>query len=95
MLECNYLTILLKPSYEKPVDTVEDVLDRGLSIINGPGRESIVELNKKSPFDFTRMIAERTTVAHVNIFNISKVIETSWSLCDDKLVSSAHTQIRL
>ena len=76
MLECNYLTILLKPSYENPVDTVEDVLDRGLSIINGPGRESIVENKKKSPFDITRTLAERTIVAHVYIFfNILIVIK--------------------
>ena len=75
MLECNYLTILLKPSYEKPVDTVEDVLDRGLSIINGPGRESIVENKKKSPFDITRTLAERTIVAHVYILNILIVIK--------------------
>ena len=69
MLECNYLTILLKANYENPVDTVEDVLDRGLKVINGPGRESIVEKNKKSPFDITRRIAELTTVAHVYNFN--------------------------
>ena len=33
MLEANYLTILLKPSYEKPIDTAEDVVDKNLTVI--------------------------------------------------------------
>ena len=35
MLESNYLSILLVPTYEKPVDTAEDILERGFSIIKG------------------------------------------------------------
>ena len=65
MFECNYLTILVKPSYEKPVDTVWDILDRDLKIFNGPGRGSIVEMKKKSPIELTRILAERTDVAKV------------------------------
>ena len=65
MLECNYLSILLKPTYEKPIDTSEDILERGLTVINAPGRESLVELKKKSPFNITRALAHRTIVAKV------------------------------
>ena len=65
MLECNYLSILLKPNYEKPVDTAEDVINRGLTILAKPGRESIVEMMKNSPFRLTRALGDRTIVAKV------------------------------
>ena len=69
MLECNYLTMLLKPVYEKPLDTAEDILNSGLTIINAPGRQSLVEMKKKSPFNITRELAERTVVAKVHKFS--------------------------
>ena len=65
MLEANFLTILLKPVYEKPIDTAKDVLDRGLTVIHPPGSESIVELLKNSPDYTTRTLAERTIVPKV------------------------------
>ena len=37
MLEANYLTMLVKPYYEKPVDTAQDVIDKGLTVIAYPG----------------------------------------------------------
>ena len=33
MLESNYLTMLLKPTYGKPVDSKQDIIDRGLNLI--------------------------------------------------------------
>ena len=42
MLEANYLTILMKPSYEKPVDTAQDIIDMDLTV-SILGRESLVE----------------------------------------------------
>ena len=65
-----FLGILLKPNYGKPVDTAEDVLDRGLKVIKGPGSESKMEILKQSPFPITRTLAERTVVAKVIFFNI-------------------------
>ena len=41
MLESNYLTILITPAYEKPVDTPEDIIERGLTILYNPGGESM------------------------------------------------------
>ena len=67
ILECNYLTVLVKPVYEKPIDTAEDVVERGIQIINGPGREALVETLKKSPFSLTRKMAENTYVPKVVI----------------------------
>ena len=70
ILEANYLTMLLKPSYEKPVDTAQDILDRHLTILSAPGTDSLVENLKNSPYKITRAMAERTFVTEVNIFNI-------------------------
>ena len=44
ILECNILATLLKPVYEKPIDTAEDIIERGITIIGFPGRESMVEV---------------------------------------------------
>ena len=65
MLESNYLTMLVKPAYEKPVDTAQDVLERGLAVIWSPGIESMKEELEKSPFKITRELAERAYVAKV------------------------------
>ena len=35
----NYLTVLLRPSYEEPVETAEDLIDRGLIPFYMPGGE--------------------------------------------------------
>ena len=61
--ECNILDILLKTNYEKPVDTAQDVLDRGLTIIISPGSESLVEIFKNSPSSVNRALAKMTVVA--------------------------------
>ena len=63
ILECNYLTVLVKPVYEKPIDTAEDIIERG--IIGMPGTGSLVEILKKSPFPLTRALAENTYVTKV------------------------------
>ena len=72
MFECNYFTMLMKPTYEKPVDTAQDVLDRGLTVIYIPGSESLVEILKNSPSAVIRALAKMTVVAKV-IFVILKI----------------------
>ena len=69
--ECNILDILLKTKYEKPVDSAQDVLDRGSAVINPPGTESRVQILKNSPSAVTRALAKKTVVPKV-IFNILK-----------------------
>ena len=65
-LESNYLGILVKVNHEKPVDTAEDVVERGLAVITGnPFGGSIVEELKNSPFALTRSIAELTVIPKV------------------------------
>ena len=66
ILKCNFLTMLIKPNYEKPVDTAEDILDRGLSVIKFPGAEATVEALKNSPLPLTRGLAEMSIVPKVS-----------------------------
>ena len=65
MLEANFLTMLLKPNYEKPVDFEQDILDRGLRLITVVGGESKVETWKISPAETTRRLAGVTDVPKV------------------------------
>ena len=65
MFESLYLTTLIKPTYEKPVDTAQDILDRGLTVLYPPGTESGVEILKNSPSAVNRALAKMTVVAKV------------------------------
>ena len=66
MLQSKYLSMLVKPKYEKPVDTAEDVLGRGLTVIWFPGYEQYREmLIMQNLSQVTRDLAERTYVAKV------------------------------
>ena len=63
--ESSLLDIILKQNYEKAVDTAQELLDRGLSVIVPPGQESLIEILKNSPSYVTRTLAERTVVPKV------------------------------
>ena len=65
MFESNYFTMLMKPTYEKPIDTPQDIIDLGLTVIYPPGTESKVEVLKNSLIDSTRRLAELTVVPKV------------------------------
>ena len=66
ILECNYLTVLLKPTYEKPVDSLEDVIERGLKIIDTPGTQDKVANLKQASSQLIRTAAtEHWVVAEV------------------------------
>ena len=65
MFESNYLTMLMKPVYEEPIDSAEDILDRGLTMIYPPWYESIVEILKNSPNRITRELAYITYIPKV------------------------------
>ena len=63
--DSSFLDILLKKYYEDPVDSAQDVLDRGLTVIYPPGSESVVEIYKNSHSKIIRGLAERTIVPKV------------------------------
>ena len=65
--ECNFLSTLVKTNYEAPLDTAEDILNRGFSIVTVPAREGIVEGMKNSPAKIIRDLADATIVAKVTI----------------------------
>ena len=66
MLESNYFSLLVKPNYEKPVDTAEDVLDRGLTVLWFPGYELYKEMAVMQNLSkVTSDLAEKTYVAKV------------------------------
>ena len=65
MFESNYFTMLMKPTYEKPVDSPADIIERGLRVIFTPGTESTLEELKNSPFYNIRRLAEMTIVPKV------------------------------
>ena len=74
-----FLESLLKPNYEKPVDTAQDVLDRGLTVIQVPGSESNVEIWKNSLSSVTRGLAESSVVSEVRFWTIIIVLGVSIS----------------
>ena len=55
MFESTFFSMLIKPVYETPINTAQDVLDRGLPVIYIPGAESLVEILKNSPFSITKL----------------------------------------
>ena len=63
--ESSLLDIILKQNYEKAVNTAEELLERGLSVISTPGAESRIEILKNSPTYVTRTLAERTVIPKV------------------------------
>ena len=65
MFESNYFTMLMKPTYEKPVDSAQDIIERGLKVIYDPGSESLVEMMKNSPSAVNRDLAKLTVVPKV------------------------------
>ena len=73
MFESNYFTMLMKPTYEKPVDSAEDIISRGLAVIWAPGFEAdrVREMTDSTVADWERQLAERAIVPKV-IF--SKII---------------------
>ena len=70
--ESSFLDILLKKRYKNPIDTAQNVVDRGLSVISHPGSESVVEIYKNSPSKIIRELAELTEVAKVIICQIER-----------------------
>ena len=65
ILECNLLTVLVKPTHEKPVNSAEDIIERGLTIILLPGTKALVEMARKSPYQSMRQMAELSYITTV------------------------------
>ena len=82
MLESNYLSMLLKPNFEKPVDSPQDIIDRRLTVILMPSGGSNLEMMKNSPYPIIKALTNLTEISKVismMIFLVSEI--SSQSFC--------------
>ena len=68
MLESNYLSMLLKPNFEKPVDSPQDIIDRNLTVILIPNGGSDFEIMKNSLYPIIKALADLTEISKVICF---------------------------
>ena len=65
ILECNYLTVLLKPNYERFIDSTSDIIEMNLTTLWPPGRETGINDLRESPSVLANELAKRSYVAKV------------------------------
>ena len=56
-LTSNFLTILLKPSFEEPIRTIEDMLERDIGLILWARMEYYVDAMKNSPVELYQKVS--------------------------------------
>ena len=67
MLESNYLGMLVKPNFEKPMDSAEDVLDRGVTILWFPFYEYYKDMQlEQNDSMILKKLAEKVYVSKVS-----------------------------
>ena len=59
----NFLTVLIKPKYEKAVDTAADVLNRNITIVRFPGGESWIHYFANSADPVYRNLSQKIVIA--------------------------------
>ena len=60
---CNWLTVLLTPSYEKPVETAKDMINRDIIPYLWPGAEIYIQFFAASPDPIYQEISRRFVIA--------------------------------
>ena len=50
-LTCNFLTLLVKPSWDKPIRTISDLLERDMGLLMWPNSEHYIHRLRNSPVD--------------------------------------------
>ena len=50
-LTCNFLTVLVKPTWDKPIRTISDLLERDMGLILIPYHDYFIEVIRNSPVD--------------------------------------------
>ena len=56
-LTSNFLTILLKPSFEEPINSIEDMLARGMGLILWARNEYYIDAMKNSPVELYQKVS--------------------------------------
>ena len=62
-LLCNWLTVLLRPSYEEPVETTQDVIERNITPFYAPGSQIMKQIFAASPDPIYHEISKRLVIA--------------------------------
>ena len=62
-LLCNYLTVLLRPSYEEPVETAADLIERDITPFMAPRAQIFRQFFAASPDPDYQEISRRLVVA--------------------------------
>ena len=79
ILLSNYLTVLIKPSYEPPVDTAQDVWDRGLIINIIPVGAIWKQFLEVSGIPVYNQLAERVVLAKgCSLYEIGNDLELNY-----------------
>ena len=63
ILLCNFLSVLLKPSYEKPVDTAKDLIKRDIIPFYAPGSEFWRQFFAASTDPIYQEVSKRLVIA--------------------------------
>ncbi len=61
-LLCNFLTVLLRPSYEEPVETAEDLIRRDITPILWPAAGIYIQFFADSPDPIYKQISKRFVI---------------------------------
>ena len=56
-LTSNFLTILLKPSFEEPINSIEDMLARGIGLILWARNQYYIDAMKNSPVELYQRVS--------------------------------------
>ena len=61
-LLANYLSVLLRPDFEKPVETAEDLIERDLTPFYQPGRDFLIQFFAESPSPAFRQLSKTLVI---------------------------------
>ena len=50
-LTCNFLTLLVKPSWEEPIRTISDLIERDMGLVMPPLSNYFIGLMRNSPVE--------------------------------------------
>ena len=77
---CNWLTVLLKPQYEAPIETAQDIVDRGIIPFVWNGGDGLKRFLEASPNPLYQQLGNITVVPK------SRVPEGIYKNLQDKLI---------
>ena len=91
-LESNFLTLLMKPSWEKPVTSISDVLERDMELILWVGMDYYVQVLADSPVELYQQDSDIIYSNAAYSFDVlqlsnSTVLFDDWDITDEMVKS--------